>query len=70
MGQETRRYDQRTGKTFSSMRRKENSADYRYFPDPDLPEIYLSDAEMAEIRASIPAPCPTNAACATCSGTG
>ena len=52
--QETRRYDQRTGKT-SSMRRKENSADYRYFPDPDLPEIYLSDAEMAEIRASIPA---------------
>lgn len=52
--QETRRYDQKTGKT-TSMRRKENSADYRYFPDPDLPEIYLSDAEMAEIRASIPA---------------
>lgn len=52
--QETRRYDQRTGKT-SSMRRKENSADYRYFPDPDLPEVYLSDAEMAQIRASIPA---------------
>ena len=52
--QETRRYDQKTGKT-TSMRRKENSADYRYFPDPDLPEIYLSDAEMADIRASIPA---------------
>ena len=49
--QETRRYDQKTGKT-TSMRRKENSADYRYFPDPDLPEIYLSDAEMAEIRRS------------------
>ena len=53
--QETRRYDQKTGKT-TSMRRKENSADYTAtFRDPDLPEIYLSDAEMAEIRASIPA---------------
>lgn len=52
--QETRRYDQRTGKT-SSMRRKEDSADYRYFPDPDLPEIYLSDAEMARIKDMIPA---------------
>ena len=51
--QETRRYDQKTGKT-SSMRRKENSADYRYFPDPDLPEVFLSDAEMAELRAAIP----------------
>ncbi|MEG2315215.1 MAG: Asp-tRNA(Asn)/Glu-tRNA(Gln) amidotransferase subunit GatB, partial [Clostridia bacterium] len=52
--QETRRYDQKTGKT-TSMRRKENSADYRYFPDPDLPEVYLSDAEMAELCARIPA---------------
>ena len=51
--QETRRYDQKTGKT-ASMRRKENSADYRYFPDPDLPEVFLSDAEMAELRAAIP----------------
>ncbi len=51
--QETRRYDQKTGKT-SSMRRKENSADYRYFPDPDLPPVCLSDAQMAELRASIP----------------
>ncbi len=52
--QETRRYDQKTGKT-SSMRRKENSADYRYFPDPDLPEVRLTDDEMARIRAAIPA---------------
>lgn len=52
--QETRRYDQKTGKT-SSMRRKENSSDYRYFPDPDLPETRLTDEDMAAIRAAIPA---------------
>ena len=52
--QETRRYDQKTGKT-SSMRRKENSADYRYFPDPDLPEVRLTDSDMAAIRAASPA---------------
>ncbi len=51
--QETRRYDQKTGKT-SSMRRKENSADYRYFPDPDLPEVRLTDGEMEAIKAEIP----------------
>ncbi len=51
--QETRRYDQRTGKT-SGMRRKEDSADYRYFPDPDLPEITLTDAELQALRAQIP----------------
>ena len=52
--QETRRYDQKTGKT-STMRRKENSADYRYFPDPDLPETRLTDDDMAAIRSEIPA---------------
>jgi aspartyl-tRNA(Asn)/glutamyl-tRNA(Gln) amidotransferase subunit B len=52
--QETRRYDQKTGKT-STMRRKENSADYRYFPDPDLPEVRLTDEDMAAITAAIPA---------------
>ncbi len=51
--QETRRYDQKTGKT-TSMRRKENSADYRYFPDPDLPEVRLTDEQMEEIKAEIP----------------
>ncbi len=52
--QETRRYDQKTGKTYS-MRRKENSSDYRYFPDPDLPETRLTDEDMAEVKAAIPA---------------
>ena len=51
--QETRRYDQKTGKT-STMRRKENSADYRYFPDPDLPEVRLTDDDMTAIVAAIP----------------
>ena len=51
--QETRRYEQKTGKTFS-MRRKENSADYRYFPDPDLPEVRLIEEQMEAIKAEIP----------------
>ncbi len=51
--QETRRFDQKTGKT-TSMRRKENSADYRYFPDPDLLEVGLTDEDMQAIRSEIP----------------
>ena len=51
--QETRRYDQKTGQT-QSMRRKENSADYRYFPEPDLPPVFLSAEELEQIRSQIP----------------
>lgn len=51
--QETRRYDENTGKTFS-MRKKEDANDYRYFPDPDLVPITTSDEKLADIRASIP----------------
>ncbi|HRH26061.1 MAG TPA: Asp-tRNA(Asn)/Glu-tRNA(Gln) amidotransferase subunit GatB [Candidatus Paceibacterota bacterium] len=39
--QETRGFDESTGTTFSQ-RKKEDSHDYRYFPDPDLPKLYLS----------------------------
>ncbi len=51
--QETRRYDQESGKTFS-MRRKEDADDYRYFPDPDLAPIVLTEDELAALRATIP----------------
>jgi aspartyl-tRNA(Asn)/glutamyl-tRNA(Gln) amidotransferase subunit B len=39
--QETRGFEDATGKTFSQ-RKKENANDYRYFPDPDLPKLYIS----------------------------
>jgi aspartyl-tRNA(Asn)/glutamyl-tRNA(Gln) amidotransferase subunit B len=52
--QETRRFDQATGKTFS-MRLKENANDYRYFPDPDLMPIETPLNRIEELRAEIPA---------------
>lgn len=52
--QETRRFDANTGKT-SSMRKKENANDYRYFPDPDLPPIRLTEQVIAVLQAEIPA---------------
>ncbi len=51
--QETRRYDQATGKTFS-MRKKEDANDYRYFPDPDLAPIITSQEKLQGIVDSIP----------------
>lgn len=50
---ETRGWDARNGKTILQ-RTKEYAHDYRYFPDPDLPEIVLTDGEILEIGASIP----------------
>jgi aspartyl-tRNA(Asn)/glutamyl-tRNA(Gln) amidotransferase subunit B len=51
--QETRRYDEKTDQT-TAMRSKEDAADYRYFPDPDLCRIEVTPEEIAEIRAHIP----------------
>ncbi len=51
--QETRRFDQETGET-SSMRSKENADDYRYFPDPDLLPICLTEEYIEKRRAELP----------------
>ncbi len=51
--QETRRWDDVKGQTYS-MRDKEEAHDYRYFPDPDLVPIYLSDERIEGIRKSLP----------------
>lgn len=51
--QETRRWDESQGKTFS-MRSKEEAHDYRYFPDPDLVQIHIDAGWKSRVRASIP----------------
>jgi aspartyl-tRNA(Asn)/glutamyl-tRNA(Gln) amidotransferase subunit B len=52
--QETRGFDETTGKTFSQ-RAKEDSHDYRYFPDPDLPKMMVSEMfSHEEILKSLP----------------
>ncbi len=51
--QETRRFDSVTGKT-SAMRSKEDANDYRYFPDPDLPPIIMSEERLRELQSAIP----------------
>ena len=45
VAQETRGWDEIKGVTFSQ-RKKEGSADYRYFPDPDLPSLRLGDMSI------------------------
>ena len=51
--QETRLFDPDRGVT-RSMRSKEDAHDYRYFPDPDLLPLELTDAFLDECRASLP----------------
>lgn len=51
--QETRRFDESTGKTIL-MRVKEGSDDYRYFPEPDLVPLFIDEAWKERVRASIP----------------
>jgi aspartyl-tRNA(Asn)/glutamyl-tRNA(Gln) amidotransferase subunit B len=51
--QETRRWDEAKEKTFS-MRGKEESHDYRYFPDPDLVKIHIDQDWKTRVKASIP----------------
>lgn len=51
--QQTLRFDEATGTTIV-MRSKEDAHDYRYFPDPDLPRIELTQAYLDARRAEIP----------------
>lgn len=51
--QETLRWDEVSGKTFS-MRDKEDAQDYRYFPDPDLALIRLTEEYIEGIKKSLP----------------
>jgi len=50
---ETRGYDEKTGKT-KAQRQKEDAHDYRYFPEPDIPPIRLSDEKIKKLQESIP----------------
>lgn len=50
---ETRRFNESTGRT-ETMRQKEDTIDYRYFPEPDIPPVILSDTWIAEIRGAMP----------------
>jgi aspartyl-tRNA(Asn)/glutamyl-tRNA(Gln) amidotransferase subunit B len=51
--QDTRGWDDATGSTYV-MRSKEDSHDYRYFPEPDLPPLRVEQAWLAAIRAAVP----------------
>ncbi len=51
--QETRRFDDASGKTFA-MRNKETEADYRYFPDANLMPIIIDDEWLEQIKAAKP----------------
>ncbi|MBR3570805.1 MAG: Asp-tRNA(Asn)/Glu-tRNA(Gln) amidotransferase subunit GatB [Oscillibacter sp.] len=51
--QETRRWNDDL-KTSVPMRSKENAPDYRYFPEPDLPAIHISEAFLQAARESLP----------------
>lgn len=51
--QETRGFDQNTGKSYS-MRTKEDAQDYRYLPDPDLMPIVIDKERIEELRKGLP----------------
>lgn len=51
--QETRLFDAITGET-KTMRSKEDAMDYRYFPDPDLPPLVISNEMIEEIKKEMP----------------
>jgi aspartyl-tRNA(Asn)/glutamyl-tRNA(Gln) amidotransferase subunit B len=52
--QETRNFDPATGRT-SGMREKESMNDYRYFPEPDLVPLHISEDLFSQVKAQMPA---------------
>lgn len=51
--EETRRYDDKNNQTIL-MRVKETGNDYRYFPEPDIPSLYVSDARIETVKQTLP----------------
>ena len=51
--EQTRRYDDKLGNTVL-MRVKETGNDYRYFPEPDIPYLYVTDEMIEEVKKTIP----------------
>lgn len=51
--QETRRWDDERGESYS-MRSKEDAKDYRYFPEPDVPPVYVSEEWLQQIKERQP----------------
>lgn len=51
--QETRLWDENS-QTTASMRRKEGLADYRYFPEPDIPDLHISEEFVQKLKESLP----------------
>lgn len=51
--QQTLNFDPATGKT-STLRTKENAHDYRYFPEPDLPPIVITETYIKQIKQALP----------------
>ncbi|MBR6676133.1 MAG: Asp-tRNA(Asn)/Glu-tRNA(Gln) amidotransferase subunit GatB [Clostridia bacterium] len=53
--QETRRFDEKDLKTYF-MRKKESQADYRFFEEPDLPHIVITEEYLENLKSSMPTP--------------
>ncbi len=51
--EQTRRFDDKTSTTIL-MRYKETNSDYRYFPEPDIPYVILTDEDIEQVKKTLP----------------